>query len=490
MHPRVRDLLAHPDRDPATASEIRRRITRADPMRFALLYFSHHMRLDGQLTISEFHRHLAEMAKVWMTPVTEPASARDAIVAPRDAAKSTWCFLFLPMWAAAHGHLRFVAAFADSAWQAENHLATFRAELRTNELLRADYPELCSPGSGRNGGADRKDIYQAESGFAFVGKGIDAKTLGLKVGHTRPDLILFDDIEPDESNYSLPAVDKRLGTVRDAVLPMNLRARVLLVGTVVRAGSIVHQLVRHAEDPKDWITEDNWKVHHYLPILKNSDGTERSLWPEKWPLAFLRTIAHTRSYFKNFLNRPMALDGTWWADGDIRRAPPGLVYQRTIMSIDPAVTSGDKSDLTGIAIMSRAGQRTVVHHAAGYRVAHGEPMKRLVERLLAEHPTVSNIRIESNQGGDLWNLAFEGLPVRVLLRSTSLNKEVRFAWLLNRYQKGLCLHAGPLPEAEEQMYAYPAVTQDDVIDAIAMGDQALCPPPSHKPKKRSVRRVY
>ncbi|MFE7461655.1 hypothetical protein [Streptomyces sp. NPDC057554] len=451
------------------------------------MYFSHHMRTDGRLTLSEFHTDLAEKAKRWMVPVTEPGSERDAIVAPRDAAKSTWCFLFLPMWAAAHEHLKFVAAFADSGWQAETHLATFRGELETNELLRADYPELCGTDSSRQSGVNRTEMYQAPNGFSFVAKGIDAKTLGLKIGHRRPDLLLFDDVEQDESNYSANAVVKRLSTIRDAILPMNLRARALLVGTVVRAGSIVHQLVRHREDPKDWIVEDRWRVHHYLPILKQDDGTERSLWPEKWPLWFLKSIEHTRSFAKNFLNRPMPRDGTWWADGDIRRRT-GLTYQRTIMSIDPAVTSKDSSDETGIAIMSRSGSTTVVHFAQGYRVAHGEPMRKLILRLLQEFPEVSVIRIEDNQGKDLWRLAMEGIPVRVVLRDTKASKEVRFAWLLNRYQVGKTVHDRPIPEAEEQMYAYPAVTHDDVIDAIALGDAALNPPPRKK-KQPAVRRV-
>lgn len=485
MHPRIRELLAHPEQDPVTAREIRRRITRADPMRFALLYFDHHMRIDGRLTLSEFHRDVAEQAKRWMQPVTEPASERDVYIAPRDAAKSTWFFLFLPAWAAAHGHIRFCAAFADSAWQAENHLATFRTELEANERLREDFPELCTPGSRAVGTseADRSDMYIAANGFVFSARGVDSKTLGLKVGSQRPDLILLDDVEPDESNYSPAAVEKRLMTIRDAILPMNLRARVVAVGTVVRAGSIIHQLVRHREDPKEWIREDNWRVHHYLPILKNPDGTERSLWPEKWPLEFLKSIEHTRSYAKNFLNKPMPRDGTWWADGDIRYVS-GLVCQRTIMSIDPAVTATDRSDETGIAVLSRSGNRTVVHHAKGYRVAHGEPMKRLILRLLEEYPDISAIRVENNQGGDLWRLALDGLPVRVVLRSTTLNKQVRFAWLLNRYQKGLVVHDRPLVEAEEQMYAYPAVTNDDVIDAIAMGDAALNPPAKARTRAR------
>jgi len=46
------------------------------------------------------------------------------------------------------------------------------------------------------------------------------------------------------------------------------------------------------------------------------------------------------------------------------------------------------------------------------------------------------------------------------------------------------VHDRPLVEAEEQMYAYPAVTNDDVIDAIAMGDAALNPPAKARTRAR------
>jgi phage terminase large subunit-like protein len=474
MHPRVRDLLAHPERDPATAAEIRRRITRSDPLRFALLYLTHHMRTNGQITLSEFHRDLAEKAKAWMEPPTEPGTERDVFVAPRDAAKSTWLFTFLPLWAAAHGHLRFIAAFADSSTQAELHLATFRHELETNEKLRTDYPDLCKPlvrGRGATS-ADRQDMYQAQNGFVFAARGVDSRVLGLKVGHMRPDLLLLDDVEPDEARYSEAGIAKRRKTITDAILPMNIYARVVLVGTVVRVGSIIHQLVRHHENPQQWITDEGFRVHHYLPILTNPDGSERSLWPAKWPLDWLKSRQHTTSYAKNFLNKPRSSDGTWWDDGDIQIVT-GLVTQRTILSIDPAVTSKDSSDFTGFAVVSRSGKRTVVHYARGVKVAHGEPMRRLILRILEEFPQISVIRVEDNQGKDLWKLALRDLPVRVVLRHTSRSKEVRFAGLLNRYQLGRCVHDRHIPDAEEQMYAYPAVTNDDVIDAIALADAAL-----------------
>src|ERR1700748_1691494 len=124
-------------------SEGRRIITRLDPLMFALVYLPHHLRgkeTGDEITLSEFHVDLIKQAESWVLVDEEPAESRDAYIAPRGVGKSTWLFLILPLWAAAHQHRKFVAAFADSGAQAEKHLLTFKQELESNELLRGDYP--------------------------------------------------------------------------------------------------------------------------------------------------------------------------------------------------------------------------------------------------------------------------------------------------------------------------------------------------------------
>src|SRR5581483_11485399 len=125
-----------------------------------------------------------------------------------------------------------------------------------------------------------------------------SSTLGAKVGNRRPDLILFDDIEPDESNYSLGQKEKRQKTIVNAVLPMNLNAVVVIAGTTVMQGSIIHDIVRQGQDADapEWPREENIRVRYYPAILTAPDGTERSLWPQRWSLAFLVGIRHTPSF--------------------------------------------------------------------------------------------------------------------------------------------------------------------------------------------------
>lgn len=236
---------------PAYASTLGRRVvTYGDPLAFAVVYLDHHLRdKDGNMSLSEVHVEWAKTAQKWTTKATEPAADRDAFLAPRSMGKSTWWFLCFPLWGAAHKHVGFVAAFADSATQAESHLGTFKAELDRNVLLRADFPELCKPmtrpGSGSTV-ADNRGLMQMGNGFVFSARGVDAGNLGMKIGERRPDVIICDDLEPGESNYSAFQADKRLTTLIDDILPLNVFARVVLVGTTTMQGSITDQLREHS----------------------------------------------------------------------------------------------------------------------------------------------------------------------------------------------------------------------------------------------------
>jgi hypothetical protein len=502
------------DLDPASlaVSECRRQLTKFDPLLFALLYLPHHLKddfEDAQITLSEFHVELAAAAKRWALPTRRPRADRDAYVCPRESGKTTWLFLILPLWAAAHGHKKFIAAFADSGTQAELHLLTFKRELDGNEVLRTDFPDLCIAGRRPSGAneSDTKALLVTKSGFVFGAKGVDAKTLGMKVGKRRPDLLILDDIEPDESNYSDFQKDKRLATVTNAILPLNIRARVVIAGTVTMPGSIIHDLVktvtRPGEEPAAWVGDEQIRVHYYRAIVTDEEtGDRRSMWPSKWPLQFLKAIEHTRSYKLNYDNDPMGRDGDYWNADDIVRAElPALTHE--LLSIDPAVTSKKKSDYTALAVIgySAAYRRCVVRYAVAVKVAPGEPLRKKVMEILTEFPTIRGVVVEVNQGGDVWKgSVLTNLPVPIKTVSQSEAKEVRAARLLGYYQQrpvrlksgqdpavpaGLSMlpqvvHETLLPAALEQLVAFPKGTNDDLVDAIGTGVDVFL-----KRKKRS-----
>lgn len=507
--------------------EGRRALTECDPLLFALVYLPHHLKtvLPGQtgagvFSFADFHLDVCRRARPSVQPVLEVRGPRDCYVAPRHTGKTTWHFLLLAMWEAAHGHETFIAAFADSATQAEIHLMTFRQELENNELLREDFPALCKPavklrakvdadGRTHESGLSLKDneaMYIASSGFIFAARGVDTKTLGLKVEEKRPSKLLLDDVEPDESNYSLEQCAKRLRSIIDAILPLNLRARVVLVGTVVMPGSIIHQLVESERYPEaqednpdtEWIAEQAIAVHYYAPIIDTFDPVsgetgQRSIWPAKWPLEFLLSICATRDFLKNFANDPMGAAGTYWTSEDFgtNRVSAELQAQtlasitHQLLAIDPAVTTKKKSDYTAFVVVgySAVTRRCVVRDAWAVRVQPGAAMCAFITRVVAQYPQIRGLVIESNQGGDTWFaiLGDLGLPIETVWHGEP--KEVRAARLLDKYQRGgRAFHERPLRELEQNMVVFPRGRNDDLVDAAGTGVEWFLDRPAQRPK--------
>ncbi|MFI5687891.1 hypothetical protein [Streptomyces sp. NPDC051636] len=465
--------------------EGRRILTRLDPLLFALVYLRHHLKdADGRISFGDAHLDWCRAGRRWVRPPSGPAEERDAYIAPRNTGKSTWWFLLLPMWAAAHGHVKFVAAFAMAAGLAQGHLSTFKKEIDTNELLRRDFPTLCAAAKRPSGTnvADTQAMYMAESGFVFAARGIDSSNLGMKVGEQRPDLILCDDIEPDESSYSAELARKRRTTLVDAIFPLNVYARVVICGTVTMPGSIIHQLVRAAKGvhAEAWIREEGIRPHHSLPIVQRRDGTERSMWPGKWPYSYLTEIRHTRSYAKNMANDPLAADGALWTPEDFRYPDEGGVDPVThmMLSIDPAVTAKKSSDFTALAVVSWSAQRQrcTVHAAWAVKLTPGPLLRDRVLAILDEFPQVGLILLEVNQGHDTWRSVLHDMPVKVKPVSQSESKFARAEGVLNHYQRGRVLHARKLPELEQQMCTFPKGPFDDMVDAVGSAVRRFIPP--------------
>jgi hypothetical protein len=455
----------------------RRVVTKDDPMMFALVYCRNLITDDfGNMSFADLHLELCRYAQVWKNSILARES-RTAFVAPREAGKSSWVFKILPLWAAAHGHIKFVAAFSSSATQAQKHLSGFKRQLDTNAKLREDFPHLVTPAKKETGGsvANTQEMYHSQSEFTFSAAGLDSEILGLvDPMNRRPDLIILDDIEPDESNYSQYQMKKRRTTIIDTVLAMNERAHVALIGTVTMPGSIVHQLIESVTTTKEverWIKDERFSVKYLPPIIQNEDGTERSIWPHKWPLEYLQSIRHTRSYKKNFENQPVREDGDYWTSEDFRyKEPAEKDITHVLLQIDPATTSKTTSDFYGFAVIAfnASTRHCTVLHCRQIKVSPQHARTEAL-RLCETFPRIGRIRVESNQGGETWHSVFHDMPVGVVIHHESINKKLRAANLLNQYQRFRVSHVGPMPELEAQMCAFPNVLNDDMVDAVGAG---------------------
>jgi phage terminase large subunit-like protein len=458
--------------------EGRRILTRLDLVLFALTYLPHHLRgpeTGDEITFSEFHIELAELATRYIKPIGgEPAKLRDAFIGPRGVGKSTWLFLIIPMWLAAHGHRQFLAAFANSATQATDHLTTFKNELQNNALLRQDFPDLCAAARRPTGVtvSDSQSMYIARSGFVFIARGIDSANLGMKIGSRRPDHIVLDDIEGTEGNYSDRDKAHRLATLLSGILPLNVFASVTMAGTVAIPGAIIDDVAakQRGEAYPEWVDDERFTPRYFPAIVTAEDGTERSLWPEKWPMSYLDSVRHTRQFQSQMMNDPAAADSAFWRREDfVYRTDLPITHQ--VLSIDPAVTTKAKSDFTALAVVgySRPEKACVVRDAWQVKIPPGEKLRARVLTILDAYPDIVGIVVETNQGGDVWLAILHDMPVKVVTVHQSEPKEVRAGSLLAKYQRSRVFHEKRIPQLEAQMVKFPLAEHDDLVDAVGTG---------------------
>lgn len=464
--------------DVLSSSEGRRLATYDQPLLFAIIYLNEHLKTNGQVSMCQAHLDFCEHAKTWMQQQQQqqplqPQANRHAYVCPRSLGKTSWWYLILPMWAAAHGHSKFIAAFADVADQAILHLATFRKELDSNDKIRLDYPALCTPAKKADRAqsvADRQYLYIAESGFIFSARGADTSVRGLKYQQLRPDTILLDDIEPDANSYNAKMVEERKSTIIDSIFPLEITARVVITGTTTMYGSIIHQLVRG----DTWAKEQHIQVHHYLPIKTDSDGKQESLWPQKWALPWLLENYHFPWFRQEYLNDPLASGGIYWTSTMFRYGAlddKGVAVDTCIISVDPAVTSRDKSDYSAIAVVkySRAANEFEIASTWHAKVTPDE-LRKAIERTIERFPEATAALVEVNQGQDLWKMALRGLPIKMIpITQTKISKTARAAKALQEYEMGRVLHAPGQTELEGELCNFPNGPNDDIVDAVTTG---------------------
>lgn len=473
-------------------SEGRRAIGRLDPLAFALIYLREWLTDDnGVVSFAQFHADSYEWALSWIGNQL-PMSNRRAWVAPRGSAKSTMHFRIIPIWALAYGHKRYVAIFSRTDDHANEHMLAIQRVRLTNPLLRLDFAEFCQPRmlEGRRPKAqhDTLDAYLAKSGAVLTAKGMNSSVLGSSIDGRRADVIVLDDVENSEANYTAYQAEQVKKTITGAIAFYNVNAIWSWVGTTTMFDGLIHQLVKTTDSvpeelrngpETDWVREQRVTVRHYRPLVEDADGERVSMWPKRWSTSYLKSIEHTRVYRMEMDNLPsLAEEGMWQREDFTYVDEASAVDARCALFVDPAVTVTDTSDYSGLAV-SQFPFPTKAEVAKGQpghvEVLHVERVKKTgkalrdrIMQLLTRFPSIKRVCVEDNQGAALWVEVFGDLPVPVELLHASTHKEVRAAHALAKYQAlpTQVVHVGRHAQVESTMEAFPLVAHDDDVDAV------------------------
>lgn len=208
---------------------------------------------------------------------------------------------------------------------------------------------------------------------------------------------------------------------------------------------------------KDLASRDDGTVHVTRGrMLDNVDNLSPAAVDE-----LLRTYGGTR-LGRQELDGELLLDtvGALWTltaiDAARVEVPPPM--DRVVVAIDPAVTSGEESDLTGIVAVGRAGDQLYVLADRSARLSPDGWARVAVG--LADDLDADRVVAEVNNGGDLVERVLRqvdrDLPYRAV--RASRGKRVRAEPVAALYEQGRVHHVGELSDLEDQLCSW---TPDD-----------------------------
>lgn len=308
------------------AQKVRRAKAEQDLDFFNRTYFPHYFTKPS----SRLHKYFAERYPAMINRAcTTGEGDKEANAAPRGNAKSTTGTFGLPLWAAAFRKRKFALIVSETRGQAESFLSFIKIELETNERLQQDFPELCGEGP-----VWRSDQIITRNGVKIQAAGAGQKLRGLRHGNCRPDLVIVDDLENDESVESPDQRRKLENWFFKALMKIGQPDTVfIVVGTILHYDSLLSRL----------LVKPGWKGQKFKAVMKWAANVQ--LW-EEWERIFAditigkeEAEAAADNYFEHYKTAMLAGTEVLWPEME-----PYYYLMKMRVSDGPAYFESEKQN--------------------------------------------------------------------------------------------------------------------------------------------------
>ncbi|NLT14736.1 MAG: hypothetical protein GXY05_10395 [Clostridiales bacterium] len=220
-----------------------------------------------------------------------------ALAMPRGSGKTTICET-AALWAALYAHRKYILFIGATEPAATKSLAEIKNEIEINDLLFEDFPEVCFPvrkldgivnrSSGQTCCGERTKIKwkdgeialprtpkSVSSGIVIQSVGITGRIRGRKASlgdntSVRPEFVLIDDPQTDESAASIVQNNKLLEILNKAILGLpgpGVKLSGVMPCTVIKPGDMADQILNREKHPR-WNGE---RLKMILSFPKNMD---------------------------------------------------------------------------------------------------------------------------------------------------------------------------------------------------------------------------
>lgn len=319
-------------------------------------------RFDGQVSSPDFHRECWELC-------TGPEKFV-AIAAPRGHAKSTAVTFGYGLATLLFRERKFMVIVSDTESQASMFLGMFKQELQDNQVL-IDLFGIKRNEKGlvefKEKGSETDVIVEFTDGtkFRIMAKGAEQKLRGLLWNGSRPDIILCDDLENDESVMNADRRRKMYNWFNGALIPsMSDKGIIRVVGTILHSDSLLERFMPNPSDKKTISTalkeystnKTMWKAVKYRA---HDREFKELLWPsKKTPEQFKQLYDQavrdgtTDTYSREYLNYPIDEAVSFFKRADFLTASPEAKQQTLnyYITADLAISEQERADYSVFVI--------------------------------------------------------------------------------------------------------------------------------------------
>jgi hypothetical protein len=252
---------------------------------------------------------------------------RLVIAAPRGFAKSYICSIIYPIWIGIHKKYSDVTIISASETLAKEMLRKIKREFESNQIIRDLYGDLIT---------DKWSETHAtlSTGVTFRARGSEGQIRGF-----RPDCIILDDIETDETVKSEEQRKKISDWIFKACLPaLTPNGQFLIVGSIISQLAVLKQIMD---------SDNKWEKRLYKAYENEIEESGKELWVELWPhdrLQQRKKEIGSWAFYSEYMNNPRGSDTTSIPINLIRKWKDLPSQLSCVIAVDPAYSEEEKAD--------------------------------------------------------------------------------------------------------------------------------------------------
>lgn len=260
---------------------------------------------------------------------------RLAIAAPRGFTKSSIVAKIYPLWLSLFRKRKDITIISASETLAVEHLRYIRHQVETNNKINIGWGDLRSDKWTEN-----HIVIEHRDGGKVIDKvNIRARGAGGQIRGFRPDCLILDDIETDESVESEEQRKKiKTWLFRACLNTLLPGGQLIIIGTLIHPLSVLSDILA---------MPNNWEKRKYRAYKDGIEDAGHELWPEARPHEWLQQRKKEIGSFafaSEFMNDPKLDESIPIKEDQIRYWETLPIQYSSFIAVDPAYSDDEQSD--------------------------------------------------------------------------------------------------------------------------------------------------